>query len=215
MEPTQFLRQQSLQNQINYTTENLQNQINILAEKPSSSSPTGSIIMFAGSVAPTSWLFCDGSSLSSVTYPDLYAVIGTKYGGVDGNFNLPNLVEKFVKGATADTLATTGGGTITVTAENLPAHSHTLTNGEANVSTTAQDHIHSLPNLLQQSGGGVGWGNQGNITGGTITETGNNSSYVITSVISGVTDDSTTPSTPAIPVVPSFIALNYIIYAGV
>jgi microcystin-dependent protein len=203
MEATQFLRQQSLQNQIN-----------ALAERPDKMTPTGSILIFAGSVAPTGWLFCDGSSVSSTTYPELYAVIGTTYGGVDGNFNLPNLVERFVKGATIDDLATTGGGTITIITENLPEHSHLLTNGIANVTSTAQDHTHSLPSLLQQSGGGVGWGHQGNITGSAITETGTNSLYTITSTINGATDNSTAPSVPEIPVVPSFLALHHIIYAG-
>ena len=202
MEPIQFLLQQSLQQQIN-----------ALAQKPDKSSPTGSVIAFAGSVAPINWLFCDGSSVSSTEYPDLFAVIGTTYGGGGGNFNLPSLAEKFVKGATVDTLATTGGGTITIEADNLPAHNHALNSSNAPIASTAPDHSHSLPNLLQQSGAGYGWGNQGNITGGTITSTGL-TSLAITSTISGVTEDSTAPSVPNIPVVPSFLALHYIIYAG-
>jgi microcystin-dependent protein len=203
MEPTQFLRQQSLQNQIN-----------ALAERPDKMTPTGSILIFAGSVPPTNWLFCDGSSKSSITYPELYAVLGTTYGGADGNFNLPNLVERFVKGATTLTLATTGGGTITVGADNLPSHSHGLTNGTAIVTSTAGDHTHSLPNLIQQNNGGAGWGNTSNFIGSAVTETGPNSSYTITSTISGSTNESTAPTTPNIPVVPSFLALHYIIYAG-
>ena len=43
--------------------------------------PIGAIMPFAGSVAPAGCLFCDGSSLNSADYPDLYNVIGTTYGG--------------------------------------------------------------------------------------------------------------------------------------
>ena len=201
MEPIQFLLQQSLQQQIN-----------ALAKKPDNS-PVGSVIAFAGSVAPTGWLLCNGSSVSSTEYPDLYAVIGTAYGGGDGNFNLPNLVEKFIQGASPDTLATTGGGSITITADNLPQHSHSLNSSNAPISSIAGDHTHSLPSLLQ-AGFGLGYGNTSNIIGSQIDITGTNSAYTITSTISGSTELSATPNTPAIPVVPYFLALNYIIYAG-
>jgi len=209
MEATQFLRQQSLQNQIN-----------ALAERPDKMSPVGSVIAFAGSVAPTNWLLCNGSSVSSVTYPELYAVIGTTYGGVDGNFLLPNLVEKFIQGATVNTLATTGGGTITVTAQNLPAHSHVLTNGTASIVTAITDHSHGFSqSVITYNGNGLGGatsGASGNFLAGNppnISST-NSASLTATSTISGSTNESTAPITPSIPVVPSFLALNYIIYAG-
>jgi microcystin-dependent protein len=38
------------------------------------------------------YLFCRGQSISRLTYPLLFAVVGTKWGAVDGNsFNLPNM----------------------------------------------------------------------------------------------------------------------------
>ena len=46
--------------------------------------PIGSVIDFAGSTAPTTWLLCYGQTLNSVTspqYANLYSVIGTTYGG--------------------------------------------------------------------------------------------------------------------------------------
>ena len=33
--------------------------------------PSGSIIVYAGSSAPTGWLFCDGSAISRSTYATL------------------------------------------------------------------------------------------------------------------------------------------------
>ena len=55
-------------------------------------SPVGSLIMYAGSSAPTGWLLCDGSAVSRSTY-DLFSAIGTNYGAGDGSstFALPDL----------------------------------------------------------------------------------------------------------------------------
>lgn len=57
------------------------------------SSPTGAVIGFAGSSAPSGWLLCDGSAVSRTTYADLFTAIGTSYGVGDGSttFNLPDL----------------------------------------------------------------------------------------------------------------------------
>ncbi len=66
--------------------------------------PFGSIIHYMGSQASLAglvslgWMLCDGSSVSSATYPDLYAAIGTTYGGNGSpNFNLPNLFGMFLR----------------------------------------------------------------------------------------------------------------------
>jgi len=60
-------------------------------------SPTGAVVPFAGSVAPTGWLICDGSSLP--TSAALFAVIGYTYGGFGGSFNIPDLQDEFIRGA--------------------------------------------------------------------------------------------------------------------
>ena len=58
-----------------------------------SAMPTGSLIPFAGSSAPASWLLADGSAVDRTTYAALFAVIGTSYGIGNGTttFNLPNM----------------------------------------------------------------------------------------------------------------------------
>ena len=62
--------------------------------------PVGIVASFAGATAPTGWLLCDGSSISNVNYPELWAVIGTTFGGTSAtNFFLPNLLRKYVLGS--------------------------------------------------------------------------------------------------------------------
>ena len=63
--------------------------------------PTGSYIQFAGSQAPEGFLVCNGGEISRTTYSNLFAVIGTTYGGGDGSttFNLPNLTDRFLQGS--------------------------------------------------------------------------------------------------------------------
>jgi len=54
--------------------------------------PTGSILAWGGAVAPTCYLLCDGASYLRVTWPALFAVIGTSYGFADStHFNVPDL----------------------------------------------------------------------------------------------------------------------------
>src|SRR5690606_19275689 len=47
--------------------------------------PPGAVIPFAGTNAPTGWLFCHGQEVSRTTYARLFAVIGTTYGAGDGS----------------------------------------------------------------------------------------------------------------------------------
>lgn len=84
--------------------------------------PTGAIVGYSASTAPTGWLLCDGSAVSRTTYSALFAIIGTSYGAGDGSttFNLPNLVSKIPRGASAPG---TGGGADT--------HTHPLSDNGA------------------------------------------------------------------------------------
>ncbi len=69
-------------------------------------SPTGSIVSYVSTTAPTGWLLCDGSAVSRTTYSNLFTIIGTKFGSGNGTttFNLPNLNAVFVVGTTDNNL---------------------------------------------------------------------------------------------------------------
>lgn len=52
----------------------------------------GEIRMLAGAAVPSSWALCNGQMLSTSDYPELYGLIGHRYGG-DGakTFALPDM----------------------------------------------------------------------------------------------------------------------------
>lgn len=62
--------------------------------------PAGSLIYYAGSVAPAGYLKANGALLSRTTYAALFAAIGTLFGAGDGSatFNLPDLRGEFIRG---------------------------------------------------------------------------------------------------------------------
>lgn len=88
----------------------------------------GEIILFAGATSPDArWLLCDGTSLLRADYPDLFNVIGTVYGAVDGtHFSLPDLRNRVPMGVGTNALGTTlGSATHTLTTAEMPIHTHT------------------------------------------------------------------------------------------
>ena len=78
--------------------------------------PAGTVIAYAGSIAPEGFIACNGAAVSRTTYADLFAAIGTLYGEGDGSttFNLPDLTDRVVQGsATAGTTLAAGLPNIT------------------------------------------------------------------------------------------------------
>ncbi|MBP6991178.1 MAG: tail fiber protein [Spirochaetes bacterium] len=52
----------------------------------------GEIRVFAGTFAPTGWMFCEGQILQISSYTALFAIIGNQYGGNGTTtFALPDL----------------------------------------------------------------------------------------------------------------------------
>lgn len=131
--------------------------------------PVGTVLDFAGSVAPTGYLMCFGQSVLRADYPALFDAIGTAYGSESGStFNLPDCRGRTTAGRNnmggtssgrltgttmspnGNTLGATGGAqTHTLTNSEMPAHSHTGS------TSTNGAHNHSLR---------TGWGGSTDIT---------------------------------------------------
>jgi microcystin-dependent protein len=89
----------------------------------------GEIRMFGGNFAPAGWMFCEGQLLPISENETLFNLIGTTYGG-DGQstFALPDLRGRLpIHQGNGFILAETGGvEEVTLTVQQIPAHSHPL-----------------------------------------------------------------------------------------
>lgn len=107
--------------------------------------PAGGVVPFAGAVAPSGYLLCDGSLVSRATYPNLFAAIGTLYGAGDGTttFALPDTRGIFLRGAGTHGSSLNG---------KTPAGVLATRQGDAtaNNGLVVSSHTHSLPNVPQQ-----------------------------------------------------------------
>ncbi|MFZ2587894.1 MAG: phage tail protein [Alphaproteobacteria bacterium] len=126
--------------------------------------PSGVVVPFAGAVAPSGWMMCDGSAVSRATYADLFTAVGTVFGSGDGSttFNLPDLRGRSVfgvdaMGGSAASRVTSGvsgiaGGTLGAVGGNeaMQGHTHTVT-----------DPGHTHGENASSGGGGSGTGIQG------------------------------------------------------
>ena len=63
--------------------------------------PVGTVEYFAMATPPAGYLKADGAAVGRETYPELFAAIGTAFGGGDGSttFNLPDLINRFAQGS--------------------------------------------------------------------------------------------------------------------
>ena len=102
---------------------------------------TGTVIPWSASSPPSGFLECNGQSLSTSTYADLFAVIGYTYGGSGASFNVPDLQDRVSVAASvtnskslaqsggANTVTPTGnvGGcaaSTTLSSSQIPSHLH-------------------------------------------------------------------------------------------
>ena len=100
---------------------------------------TGTILPWSSVSIPSGFLECNGASVSTSTYADLFAVIGYTYGGSGASFNLPDLTDRtIVNKSNTKALATTGGantvaksgtisgnsGSTAITSAQMPSHAH-------------------------------------------------------------------------------------------
>jgi microcystin-dependent protein len=87
----------------------------------------GEIRMTGFNFAPADWALCDGQLIAISQNEALFQLIGTTYGGDGQNtFALPDLRSRFAahQGSGLVVGETLGTETVTLTAAEMPAHSH-------------------------------------------------------------------------------------------
>lgn len=156
--------------------------------------PTGAMLEYGGSAAPTGWLICDGSAVSRTTYAALFAVLGTAYGAGDGSttFNVPDRRGKFgvgvdgtyTRGSTGGSTTTSSAGShdhtgsagaTTLTTSQIPSHTHTGTTSSASLTGSFGPFRQSLGPAAGASASGV----FSTYAGGTSGDANNGNSQVV------------------------------------
>lgn len=175
--------------------------------------PIGVEMMWPAAAAPSMWKIEDGSVLAQLSYPELFAVLGTTYntgGEGAGNFRLPDKRDRVVQGKSGSTTLgqQVGASTVTLVRANLP--NVTFTNSGIAISDT---RTWTTPGTAvnNSSGAALGSLNPGaaifiapqavTVSSGTIT---------VSSQGTAASGGSDTP----ISVVQPGLVQNFIIYAG-
>lgn len=131
--------------------------------------PTGSVLSYAGTTAPSGFLMCDGSAVSRTTYAALYAIVGNHHGSGDGTttFNLPDYRGRFLRGvdggagndpdAASRTAMNTGGNTGdavgSIQADDFKSHTHAVNTGLGSSGTAPNS---GAQNYQSQTSGATG-----------------------------------------------------------
>lgn len=119
----------------------------------------GEIQLFAGNFAPEGWQLCAGQLVPIAQYEALFAVIGTTYGG-DGaqTFALPNLKQRVPVGMGQNPQGSNyvlgqsaGSDSVTLTTQNIPAHTHTIA-AKLKVSSAAANNPSPKSNYFANTG---------------------------------------------------------------
>lgn len=102
---------------------------------PADNSPTtgavqpGTLIQYAGTTAPSGYLFCDGAAVSRATYANLFSAISTTWGAGNGSttFNVPDLRGYFARGSGTNADGTVGTSVGAKQSDLVGQHDHTIT----------------------------------------------------------------------------------------
>jgi len=137
---------------------------------PADELPVGTVISYAGplqattpspppggpvpqNTAPFGWLPCNGQALEQGRYPELYAVLGTVWGGSGSTFNLPDFRGTFLRGVDG------GAGNDPDVADRTPLGSGSPDDVGSSQLCAMQTHQHGYtPPVAGPGGAGSGAG---------------------------------------------------------
>jgi len=108
--------------------------------------PIGGIAIWTDDNIPSGWIACRGQTLLIADYPELYAVIGTRFGMSGGTgFLLPDMRQRFPVGSehlvSGYEIGDIGGArSVTLDTTQIPAHTHAQL-GYATGATTPVQNI--------------------------------------------------------------------------
>jgi microcystin-dependent protein len=157
----------------------------------------GEIKMWGTASAPSGYLLCDGSSVSTTTYAALFAVIGYTFGGSGASFTLPDYRGRMPIGVSGSyALASTGGSANAV----VVSHTHTATSV-----VTDPGHTHTF-SIGPRLGGSYNYPSNSDSIGGTGVGTNSN-----TTGITVATTNSTEGVSGTGANLPPYLAINFII----
>lgn len=173
--------------------------------------------------APGNWLICNGQGISATRWPELFAAIGTTYGGNSTTFNIPDLRNRVPMQVGTGTLGVAvalggKGGTSTnnlsfvISGAQMPTHKHTAV---GTIISSNDPGVTSEP----ISNGWLGV-NASDATAQPYMyaldiETGTTRLADGTVLVDIANAGESAPVDLAIPaVLPAYVGMNYIIYAG-
>lgn len=120
--------------------------------------PVGTILPYAGTVAPNGFLLCNGQTVSRTTYSALYTAIGITFGSGNGSstFHTPDLRGRFLRGVDGgagrdpdrltrtamNTGANTGDQVGSVQDDAFASHQHfTVINSNSSTALSSSNYI--------------------------------------------------------------------------
>lgn len=170
----------------------------------------GTIIPWAMDFAPSGWMFCQGQALTVQQNQALFSLLGFRFGGNGTTtFNLPDLRGRTPMGtANAVTGQVSGAAAVALTTQNIPAHNHTVGSVVTSGVPTSLKSATVATGNLKVAGSGT-----------TLANSGFNQIYTSSAAdtqIAGLAVSDTfsvanAGAGAAIPVMPPYMALNYII----
>jgi microcystin-dependent protein len=144
--------------------------------------PSGSLQATLSDVEPDTgaWKLCNGQWLSKEDFSTLYEALAGIVEETDSQFRLPDLSGKLLMGHAAgqDLGAFMGAASIALTVQNMPAHSHGITDEGHSHTFTGSPHAHAVND--------PGHSHASAVTGGPATGTGSDGATA------GATGSSTT-----------------------